>query len=1449
MEQWRPHSDDKRVLDYWFDSIDHDSVGSVGGAVVVNFLKPTGLSRDILRTIWNLADYDQKGTLNRLQFYKLIRLTSVCCKIPLPKGYPSQQLYLDTIHDTFPLPNLSVSKDVLNGTVNQSHQVNNNPAPIQPHNMSQIYPHNPNHPPHYQNMPSHYPQQPHFQYGAPAPMTTPAVAPMHGAPTGYNAMQSPPRPILPNQQYTSNTNFPVPNTGIPTSNPNPNLAPMGYPPGSVFPPGMPISYPMAPLPHHQQPPQQTPPPSYQYPMTSHAFPSVGGSAATHAVGNVVYPPPINQYPPQPSAVNMTSSQQYPPQQPHMMYQTPPPPTALSTSTHSASVHATISTTATNNNAFEDEFTEFESAPPTTAAPINNVNPSMSTSSHNVNTFGTINSSNTPAATTNYYPNLTSSTHSHISATATAMTGSHSQIHNNNNNNSGNDDDMGDFVSADSTHSSTVPAPYNNSNNNSVHNNSNSLEMNGSNHTPNFSNHASSKSISNTYNNNNNNNNATMSLNTFDVHSNANILTAHTNAHHTPMKDYSGVNPTITTNTNTYSYPPNTSFHNTNTTQSFPLSPLSSSSSTVLSNMNTINDGMKYLDELIEADLRVDQEQWDEFTDHNDATTANVNDNDNNNPTTTDSAAAIDNSNNYSNHNINNTNNDNNNNNATAQEEEDDFGDFEGSSKQHDYFSDVPTEPTTAPPSLFTTNTDIPTNYDPSFNPSFMNSTTRAIGTNDVMTERGIVDGGVGVLDIPSEPSNAPPSYVPGLPAYVPTNIPNITSNPIPESNHNIYSTTNENLNDPTNKAPVEEEDDFGEFGSFETPSFTTTITPVHTTVIDSISDDDDNNNNNNAITTEEDDDFGDFDSPIVSEPNVPNEISRPINNDNITHTETIDNNISSHMSSETMITTTATAPIIESTILPSSTVTTLPSFTKVNISNAFSFDDEDDIQDAELPPLPPLSSFTSSNSNNISGNNNSNKTSLFDLNELLQPKSDTNTATNTNNNSNNTSYHNTNANSYHNNNNNNNNVFPPAPLAATTVVDASISKVTVDDNDFGDFTEFGEFESSTHTTTANNTNTVPFPSNTNNNFNDMNNSNSSNNNVFGTTSFVATNQDFDLFNINNNGSTNNNNNTHDDNLSLFPAFPTFNENHSFDAFDTNSNHNNSNMVSNHNTNNNSNDEFDFFSTGTHATNINTATNTATATNIQARKVVHQSAPATANINLPPKLIELIALYKKNPEKVNFTSSDLLIITEVLLSMNLYNQAYLCYEYSLIQSNIDTFNEKKKLAVENDDLELAVSLKKQISEESKKLLPWNQLLPSWILMVENKQIDDSLIEIVDIIESISEVMADKCRIKYLSQLTNIHTLSLKEKLIFYVGAKRSIRLILMILTTHIQYPDYWKIILTYIEKMLMEGLEKLKYFEKLNIKEQNNVMSSAIMTTYLKGIVKLMEIGKLRFYKL
>lgn len=130
--EWIPQPEEKAVIDTWFASLDSTAGGVIGGAAAAGFLKGTGLDREVLRSIWSLVDTANKGSIDRKQFYKIIRLVSISCHPSYTSGPPSLDIYKSTLALTLPLPQLSVSTVTTPTVPQHQHQPQTQPYPVAP---------------------------------------------------------------------------------------------------------------------------------------------------------------------------------------------------------------------------------------------------------------------------------------------------------------------------------------------------------------------------------------------------------------------------------------------------------------------------------------------------------------------------------------------------------------------------------------------------------------------------------------------------------------------------------------------------------------------------------------------------------------------------------------------------------------------------------------------------------------------------------------------------------------------------------------------------------------------------------------------------------------------------------------------------------------------------------------------------------------------------------------------------------------------------------------------------------------------------------------------------------------------------------------------------------------------------------------------------------------------
>jgi Ca2+-binding EF-hand superfamily protein len=104
MSGWVPDYRDEEIISAWFDDLDESNAELVGGAKIVQFLMKSDIDKLILRTIWELADQEKKGSVNLQQFTLIIRLVSLACSPRFEGMTPSMEIYKETISDRIPLP-------------------------------------------------------------------------------------------------------------------------------------------------------------------------------------------------------------------------------------------------------------------------------------------------------------------------------------------------------------------------------------------------------------------------------------------------------------------------------------------------------------------------------------------------------------------------------------------------------------------------------------------------------------------------------------------------------------------------------------------------------------------------------------------------------------------------------------------------------------------------------------------------------------------------------------------------------------------------------------------------------------------------------------------------------------------------------------------------------------------------------------------------------------------------------------------------------------------------------------------------------------------------------------------------------------------------------------------------------------------------------------------------
>ena len=211
-----------------------------------------------------------------------------------------------------------------------------------------------------------------------------------------------------------------------------------------------------------------------------------------------------------------------------------------------------------------------------------------------------------------------------------------------------------------------------------------------------------------------------------------------------------------------------------------------------------------------------------------------------------------------------------------------------------------------------------------------------------------------------------------------------------------------------------------------------------------------------------------------------------------------------------------------------------------------------------------------------------------------------------------------------------------------------------------------------------------------------------------------------------------------------------------------------------------------------------------------------------------------------PEYKAQSITDLERLAVTLSVKCLYNESYAC----ILQANtlrlIDDMNESKRKAVENDDLELALKLKKDIQEKSKYLANASDET-SWINAMASGIKGEKLQSLYELVQAFNPSIALKFRNKYLDNIPKSNA-PMEERMQFYASALRSIRIITAIYTSHSDHPKMWNDSLAYISSYISSSSNIFQSFQSLDSEDRIKVLKHDNMDTYVNGIISMAEVG-------
>ncbi len=212
-----------------------------------------------------------------------------------------------------------------------------------------------------------------------------------------------------------------------------------------------------------------------------------------------------------------------------------------------------------------------------------------------------------------------------------------------------------------------------------------------------------------------------------------------------------------------------------------------------------------------------------------------------------------------------------------------------------------------------------------------------------------------------------------------------------------------------------------------------------------------------------------------------------------------------------------------------------------------------------------------------------------------------------------------------------------------------------------------------------------------------------------------------------------------------------------------------------------------------------------------------------------------------PEKITrpMTLQELESLANRLKDKHLYEAAYLTAAQMAYRQRLIELSEEKNKAIEADDLEKALEIKKSTNLVISFLAPLEEER-KWANALQG-QAGESLSDQVELIESsLSRTIGKGCKCLFIlrSPLPD-----LMEELRFLCVGRRCVRLIITVHTTHKSLIAAWAQMATLLIAMLDAAIrDQIQGFRALCPADQTEVKNSARMQSYIEGIIGLAELG-------
>jgi hypothetical protein len=200
-----------------------------------------------------------------------------------------------------------------------------------------------------------------------------------------------------------------------------------------------------------------------------------------------------------------------------------------------------------------------------------------------------------------------------------------------------------------------------------------------------------------------------------------------------------------------------------------------------------------------------------------------------------------------------------------------------------------------------------------------------------------------------------------------------------------------------------------------------------------------------------------------------------------------------------------------------------------------------------------------------------------------------------------------------------------------------------------------------------------------------------------------------------------------------------------------------------------------------------------------------------------------------------------LLVSVLSNKNFFDEAFCCVQKVSLLKSIDQLNKEKLAAIDADDLEAAVTIKKKlIALKSSPALLEDEA--AWAAVASSSKQGESLSDLVELLQAVDPSKGSWGRDLLQSLQVSGSESNVAERISKALSVKRSLRMAIAVGTTHSKFSQYWLLLLNHVSSAVQNTSNIIDAFNRLKVADREAVLSCEKMKIFIAGSLQIAELG-------